>query len=177
MNLFPWLQWLTYVNTTPAGHGQPTLLWWAPWLTLGACICIYLLVHMLIQLFIDGFIQSLHPEYQLGARHCSRHSEDEESRSARCGSVVMNPTSIHEDMGLIPDLAQWVEDLALPQGLWSSQARDLIPATICHLCCHHGNCWILNPLCQDGDGTCILVLQRCHQSCCTTAGTPRFFFF
>ena len=34
--------------------------------------------------------------------------------SSHCGSVVTNPTSIHEDLGLIPGLAQWVKDLALP---------------------------------------------------------------
>ena len=30
-------------------------------------------------------------------------------RSSHCGSAVMSPTSIHEDTGLIPGLAQWVK--------------------------------------------------------------------
>ena len=35
--------------------------------------------------------------------------------SSRCGSVVMNPASIHEDTGSILGLAKWVKDLVL---LW-----------------------------------------------------------
>ena len=36
-------------------------------------------------------------------------------RSSRCGSMVMNLTSFHEDVGSIPGLAQWVKNQAL---LW-----------------------------------------------------------
>ena len=35
-------------------------------------------------------------------------------RSSHHGSVVKNPTRIHEDVGSIPGLTQWVKDLALP---------------------------------------------------------------
>ena len=35
-------------------------------------------------------------------------------RSSHCGSAVTNLTSIHEDAGSIPGLAQWAEDLAMP---------------------------------------------------------------
>ena len=40
--------------------------------------------------------------------------KNKQTGSSLCGSVVTNPTSMHEDKGLIPGLAQWVKDLVLP---------------------------------------------------------------
>ena len=37
--------------------------------------------------------------------------------SSHRGSVEMNPTSIHEDVGSISRLARWVRDPALPQAI------------------------------------------------------------
>ena len=34
--------------------------------------------------------------------------------SSYCGSVVMNPTGIHEDTDSILGLTQWVKDLGMP---------------------------------------------------------------
>ena len=46
--------------------------------------------------------------------------------SSHCGSVVMNPTSIHEDAGSILGLTQWVKYTALPLAVVQVLERGLV---------------------------------------------------
>ena len=45
-----------------------------------------------------------------------KKKREREFRSSHCGSAVTNLTGIHEDMGLIPGLAQWGQGSSVPLG-------------------------------------------------------------
>ena len=51
-----------------------------------------------------------------------------------CGSVVMNPTRIHEDTGSVPGLTQWIKDpgIAMSCGVGRRHSSDL--ALLCLWC-------------------------------------------
>ena len=63
---------------------------------------------------MDGrFLEGLHDEIKTGQKKLCFSFKFGMMRSSRRGSVLTNLTSIHEDSGLIPGLAQWIKDLAL----------------------------------------------------------------
>ena len=54
--------------------------------------------------------------------------QKEREQSSRHGSVLNELTSIHENAGLIPGLAQWLKDLALPQAVMEPADAARIPS-------------------------------------------------
>ena len=56
----------------------------------------------------------VHPQTKSQPGKDANPKQKLQERSSLCSSVVMNPTSIHEDVGSTPGLAQGVKDMVLP---------------------------------------------------------------
>ena len=70
----------------------------------------------IVVLRVEEFLQQKWTEYCKSTiiKKYKKKKKKKEWRNSRCGSVVMNPTSIHDAAGTIPGLTQWVKYLALP---------------------------------------------------------------
>ena len=55
-------------------------------------------------------------------------SQNEKQKSSHCASTMINLTSTHEDVGLIPGLAQWVKDsgIAVSCGVGHRRGSNLV---------------------------------------------------
>ena len=62
-----------------------------------------------------------------------RREKSTHKKSSHHGPAVMNQSRIHEDVGLIPGLTQWVKDLVLP---WAAGLVTDMAWVQC--CCGYG---------------------------------------
>ena len=89
-----------------------------------------------------------------GNQHLEENSLSRILQSSHCGSVETSLTGIHEDMGSIPGLTQWVGCLALRE-LWYRSQMWLRS----HHCC---GCGVAGS-CSSDDSTPSLVTYLCHR--------------
>ena len=101
------LLWLLF-NHFSVNTNKQTLGWWE------SVSCTSIKLFLAVK--DAGTRRALSYLHKLNTRTSVKPSSKSTRRkvSSRCGSVVMNPTGIHEDSGWIPGLAQWVGDLGLP---------------------------------------------------------------
>ena len=64
---------------------------------------------------IGKFIET---ECRLEVARSLREVRTRSNWSSYCGSVIMNLTSIHKDVGSIPGLVQWVKDPGVADVAW-----------------------------------------------------------
>ena len=91
-----------------------------------------------------------------------------------CASIVTWATVVGFLVFLLLLLFFWCFCLlAFPWHMeFLGQGSDLSHSFDLHCSCGCGNTRSFNPLCHARDQTCVLVLERCYHSHCTTAGTP-----
>ena len=106
---------------------------------------LYMLLHLTLTTTLGSGCHSLHVRNEemenqrdsnIMVHVSSRSGLEPRFGSSRCGTVEMNPTSIHEDAGLILGLTQWVGDPALPRTVVVDSAQILC-------CCRCGIGWQL----------------------------------
>ena len=69
---------------------------------------------MLCCVYQSGLFQMMETQFKLAYAKIHTYILACMPKSSHHGSVEMNLTSIHEDTSLIPGLAQWVKDPAVP---------------------------------------------------------------
>ena len=83
-----------------------------PWYHKNQYICLYIIKH---SNYIKQELKGINNKSLIVMKLIEKDYKNIKTGSSHCSSVVTNPTSIHEDTGLIPGLALWAKNLVL---LW-----------------------------------------------------------